>query len=319
LPLKRDNHPAMIKHVVQLFLFIGLFASCADSDNSSHITTLAKALENANKIHVQSNELLRSALQDKLSRYGYMQESIMWSPRIEKLRKLTVGMLVYMDGLKKELFSDSINKDRVINDAKAHDLFLRLFYYKQSLMHLLQSSNIEDKPWVRDAIRRDSVEYLAIIPAISTADTSTENEQTWFDSTFNNANEIMCKAIFNTIENNILISENLLLDYFNRKSNVLICGQYEQFSPIVTLSSSHVKVYDSIEVTLAIGSFTSAPKPSFFIDGKKLELTDRRYAVYSFRPKGKPGKYTLPVKIEYYKPDGTSESVHKNIPYTVVD
>lgn len=314
MPLIWANHPAMIKQVITSIAVVILIAACSQTNNTSHLITLNKGLEAANNIYAENNRNLYIELAQKLGKPDYYTESTIWKPRAEKLRDLTNNMLTYVDGLKKEMFSDTVNRDRV-----AHYLFLRLFAYKKDLLSLILSRAYEAGPMAREQTRIDSIEYLKTIPAISVEDNGAATEQTWIDSTFHNADSLMCRAMINTIENNILVSETMLLDYIDDRSNYLCGFGFEKFTAITSLNSTVTKSGESIEVTTGIGVFNTASKPNFIINGKKVEPDHGGVAVYSFKPNKKPGTYTVPVKIEYDKPDGTRESLQRDLRYTVVD
>jgi hypothetical protein len=42
-------------------------------------------------------------------------------------------------------------------------------------------------------------------------------------------------------------------------------------------------------------------------------------AEYGFTAHGKPGKYSIPVKIMFKKPDGTPTSLSKNLEYIIAE
>jgi hypothetical protein len=143
-------------------------------------------------------------------------------------------------------------------------------------------------------------------------------EKNWLDSSFDNASHELCITLLHTIENNVLVSTNRLLNYFFSHCNAgFICGFSEKFSAIASLSSSYVKRGDIIEVNSGIGTFSTASKPSITIDSKKISLDGDGVATFIFRANKKPGKHIIPIKFEYIKPDGTTETITIKRHYTI--
>jgi hypothetical protein len=96
------------------------------------------------------------------------------------------------------------------------------------------------------------------------------------------------------------------------------CG-YESFQALIGLNSSCVKAGDEIEINAGVGSFSTAAQPHFSIDGKLIPANENGIAAYKFKTPLKAGTYSKTVKIEFYKPDGTKESMAKKLDYTVID
>jgi len=91
------------------------------------------------------------------------------------------------------------------------------------------------------------------------------------------------------------------------------------FEAIAVLSSSYINSGQSIQVSAGVGAFSVASNPTISINGKVIDLKGRALAEYSFTPIGKPGKYRVPVKIEFTKPDGSLEVHTTELEYIIAE
>lgn len=60
-------------------------------------------------------------------------------------------------------------------------------------------------------------------------------------------------------------------------------------------------------------------QPAFFINGIEVKCDADGVAVYKFKSPMKAGKYSVPVKIIYTKPNGIKDTVFKTLSYTVAE
>jgi hypothetical protein len=87
--------------------------------------------------------------------------------------------------------------------------------------------------------------------------------------------------------------------------------------PVVMQSKTNVKSGEEIEITAGIALFTSRAGPVITVGGKPVSTDFGGVAYYKFKAPVSTGKHTVPVKIEFFKPDGTKGYLTKNITYTV--
>ena len=125
--------------------------------------------------------------------------------------------------------------------------------------------------------------------------------------------------MLNKIENDVLTTEKMLMDFCNSHiaSN---CGLiYDKIESIAYLSSGYVKRGQTINVRAGIGLFSSAPKPTITIEGKVIPINEDATTMYNFNANGNPGIHTIAVKIEYTKPDGTTAMKIHYLEYIIAD
>ncbi len=115
----------------------------------------------------------------------------------------------------------------------------------------------------------------------------------------------------------LLQLENTILNYINNNSITIYCG-YNEFNAIASINSEVFLPNQPIEIYAGVGSFSADSKPKISVNKKNAPLIDGM-ATYTSKAPKKAGVYSIPVIIEYTKPDGTTSKVHKDFFYTVVD
>jgi hypothetical protein len=298
----------MRQHTAKLFAIILLFSSCKQEIDREHLANLIKTLQQSNALVEDFNALTQSQLMDMKWRPYHHDEDYEKAVKGSKLRQLSAGIVEYVDNL-----NSSVTME------KAHELFSRLVQFKQDMLSLVKARDYpHDQKFLenRNQLFKELpiLDFLADSAALSTASSSANK---WAAETSNSNDPSVSQATLLKIKNDILVSEQMLLKYFNRRPVLLICGDIGYFSAMAFINSSYVRSGDSLEIIAGIGTFTAAGRPRVFIDGKEISLNSEASAVYNFIPKGKPGKYTIPVTIEFYKPDGTKLEVSKRLSYTI--
>ena len=82
-------------------------------------------------------------------------------------------------------------------------------------------------------------------------------------------------------------------------------------------NSKHFKSGDKLEITAGVGAYSVASQPKIDIDNKDISVNDMGYAEFKKEISNNPGKYSLPVNITYYAPDGTLKRSTYEIEYFV--
>lgn len=92
---------------------------------------------------------------------------------------------------------------------------------------------------------------------------------------------------------------------------------YDNFSVIVGQSTNIAEQGDEIFISAGIGAFSRVASAKIYIEGKQIALNENAVAVYKFKAIGNPGKYSVPVKINYINVDGKEKSENVNIDYNI--
>lgn len=307
------NHPAMTIQPAKLLVIILLFASCKEQNKDAQLSTIIKGLQSANVSIALNNEQRHVWFENLMHDYTEASANKIWIEKAKTVQLLTSGMLAYMD--------DVIAKWP--QQIYAHDLFMKLCYYKTNLISLLDPREFPGNMMKQTEIKNQKERFYVEIPLPGLiSDTNHFNiaqiENKWLDTTFKNASSLMCHAQLLNIKNQILLTDQMFVDYFNRSRTVFLCG-FPSITAIATLNSAYVKSGDTLELFAGIGEFSAAMRPTIFVDEKKIDISESGYCEYKIRPRGKPGKRSMQVRFEYTKPDGTQEMMTKKIRYTILE
>jgi hypothetical protein len=308
----------MMQHITKLFAIIILFASCKLRNDTAQIATVIQSLQNANSVILEYNNRLHLTFDQRSKDPAFSSWNLKWLPKTEKIKKLSSLMNLYIDSCINSL------KTGEKSEIATHSFYLKLLNYKRDLVNVLDPEEYQHIPVYREQIINKKKDLFAVIPLLSYIDdTSTAairdlNEKRWRDNTFSNADLAMQDLMLHKIKNDVLISEQILLDFCFRSSTDHNPHHYDEIKIITSLSSSTVKSGDPLEVTAGIAIVNDLLKPRVTIGGKKVRLTGMGLTEYTFQPQGKPGKYTLPVIIEITKPDGSIDKYQKKLNYTIL-
>ena len=123
--------------------------------------------------------------------------------------------------------------------------------------------------------------------------------------------------ILSQLENNIRIVENEAVHFCDIMTNPGCILTYERNSALISQSSTIVKPGEEIRITGGVGSFSIESKPSITIAGILVPVNTAGTAIYSLKAATKPGKYIIPVEVQYWKPDGTKNTERLSLSYEV--
>ncbi|MEQ1678506.1 MAG: hypothetical protein ABL876_17555, partial [Chitinophagaceae bacterium] len=132
-----------------------------------------------------------------------------------------------------------------------------------------------------------------------------------------NHTDISLISLLTILQNDITIIENTTTAYCDAKSGCMIFF-FDSYSPLISQNSNTLSPGDKIEIKAGIGNFSKAVLPKCFIDGKKVDLGEEGFAIFSKKTPAIEGKYKIPVGISFINQiTGKEEFFETNIQYTV--
>lgn len=109
-----------------------------------------------------------------------------------------------------------------------------------------------------------------------------------------------------------------ILHYIDIHTEVLITT-YDFVRCIVASNSTALRLGEELEIVAGIGEFSNAAKPRFFVSGIEINAQqDEPILLYKKKINESPGFHSIPIIIEYFKPDGTAERIKKVVKYQVL-
>ena len=237
--------------------------------------------------------------------------AVRWQPVAAKETLLAIQTAGYIDSPQNELHSThKIAGDRI------RILFDTLLHYKQSLpgpLHSLQSQT--DFRYISASLP-DLYSSLAVLPGYPVSSTPESGYLRWKDSTFG-GDEMLTRVALTNLKHDLILSAYQLIQFVREEIREFV-EDFTQFDAIESLSAEIVKAGGTIQVTAGFGSFKSELRPTITIGNEVTPLTDNAVAIKTIKAPQKPGKYAIPIRLAYTKPDGTRAWKDDTLHYVVV-
>ena len=272
-------------------------------------------LHYANLIKAE-NEHIYKSLEQKIHDPTTAFKANIWLPKATTVNRLRDSMTAYIDELRGGLKQNTETGDgrdaveRLFKkQGKAAELARRLMAFEDSALAVLNSKEFNDNPILIADITKTQAAFRNMFPI---------RKETPVAGYFNHLTGPGAIAMLNKIQTDIEVLEHMILEYIDNMT-ISYTDSCQIFRAIAYLNSNNLKAGQQLEVNAGIGSFSYAAKPIITVNGKKISLDAGGVAVYSQTVNQKPGKYFIPVRIEYVKPDGSRSSITKNLKYTVAE
>jgi hypothetical protein len=311
-----------------------LQAGCRERENVNQLKAINQSLQLSNAIIQDDCKLIYEVMQEKQKDPVTAMSAQIWGPKVELIHVQIDNILAKIESLKNDLLkqTDSLREEKSAVIKALHEpngggnaLLNRIAAFKDSIPHIFNVDEFKvDNPTLYTSLYRNIIRLLATAPLLGGyEDSLVKNQHTkytkeWLEDNFAGSSSLMSLVMLNKIENDVLATEKVLIEYCNNQTANIYHG-YEVFHAIAALSSSYVKAGQTIEVTAGVGQFSEASKPTIVINGKVLKIDDDATATYRFIATGKPGKHSIPIKIEFTKPDGSQRVVNTNREYIIAE
>ena len=320
--LPRDPRQKMIN--VMYLVLTAILALNVSSEVINAFKVVDKSLITSNENISASNETLYKSLEAKLADPQSAEKAKIWAPKAEQARKLSADMIAYIDGLKLDLkkaadlrvkwdddLKDSVEDYREDNldastrlfetNGKGEELRKRLEQYKKNMLDI--------DPAIRAQFEKTFP--VSTVPPVSQEGKKKDFTQSFFHMTPTVASLTMLSKFQNNIKN---AEAEIVTFAHNQIGAVKVI--YDQFAALVGQSSNYVMPGQEIEITAGVGAYSKAAQPQISINGASAPLDADGRAVYKINASG-AGDHSVPVKVTYTKPDGTSETKSFDVKYTV--
>ena len=291
-----------------LLTSILILASCTDNSekNIEIIRALDESLSNSNKMLAASTEDLLTSLRDKLSDPATAEKAQVWYPKAQMVQKLSSQVYNSIEKIKTELLNEKANSKyngKIFFRKKESLIYDSLMNYKRKVL------DIDSKI---DYVFKSSL--VAFTPSFDSIDKANSN---LIETFFENADIDAAMAMLTRVQNNIRLNENRVIAFCREDCVSMICGFGSCFSTLIGLDRGVVEPGGAIELVAGIGEFNRHTKPEIFVYGNQVALDASALAVYKFKAENRPGKYYVPVKINFTNQDGIQQTIMKDIQYTV--
>lgn len=314
------------------FVFAALvlfLAGCRQQEHVVLLKSIDESLQAANDILTDKSNIAYDDIRVNLKDPASSERAYIWWPRAERMKKGAHEVKALLNDLQHDLKTNANEgavKELYKPNGKVSELINKVAGFKESIYIIFDAKELAGGNAYRvEYLNKDIRTIIASAPLLPGYTDSLSSEQRsnykrrWLEERSVSPSVLMTTLMLSKLKNDVLNAELKFAEYCKDQSTAMRCMFYEKFEAITTVSSSIVKAGEPIVVYAGVGAFSTAAKPRCFIDGKRIELEGRGMAAYSFTATGKPGKYRIPVRIEFYKPNGDTEYVSRNLEYTIAD
>jgi hypothetical protein len=238
--------------------------------------------------------------------------AVRWQPFVAKETLMAIQAAGYVDSLQKEL-----NVTHKIADNRIRILFDTLLHFKQSLPGLFRP--LQSQADFKYLYQQLPGVYasLVVLPGYPVSSMPRSVFLQWKDSTFDD-DEMLTRIALTKLKHDLILSAYQLIQFVRKEIAELVLD-YTRFDAVEALSTSVVKPGGMIQVTAGIGRFRPELEPTITIGNERVALTDEAVAFKTIKAPQRPDKYSIPVRLEYTKPDGSTAWRDDTLHYEVVD
>jgi len=328
------------KMINMMYLVLtALLALNVSSEILNAFKTVNVSIGKSNAVIDQKNAetygLLDSALNDPRTK----AKAEIWKPKADKAKQLSATMAAYIEYLKVQLKTESgleivegIERFKEDNldaptrlfdqNGKGKKLYDSLKDYRQQMLDILNPDEFASDPVIKNDIATAKANFTKTlqvdmtVPPSQTGEKRTQDFKGWTYNYFHMTPTIAALTILSKFQNDVKNSEAAIVDYCHQNiGKVKIV--FDQFQALAQASSNYVMPGDDLEITAGVGAFSAAAKPKITINGQVIPVGNDGTALWKTKVGGGAGAKSIPVRIEFTKPDGTNAIVDKVVKYDV--
>ena len=313
-----------MKRTHYLIISFLLCGACRQHKDSSlvQMTAIIKSLDRSNGFISQQIDKARQSLQKRSYDPQAAEITKNWLPCVDSVRSLSKEMRTYLNSLRSALtirariVADTTDVPPGWGDKEpVYGLFedngiKKELSRKIAAYHtaILNAWNPDHLP-VSDGIKKD---IKINIPKMITH----ASEDLVYRLDPANTTTVSAYILLDQIENDFLLTEYEMIRYADIHTDVIYHDYYEKFSVMVGANSSYLKAGQTLIIDAGVGQFSLTSHPKISINGIPLVMADG-VAEYRTVVGQAPGKHTIPIKIEYMRPDGSPQTVYKDVKYEI--
>jgi gliding motility-associated protein GldM len=302
--------------------------------------TVNRSLERSNEVVAQKNDLTYNAFAANMNDPQTKALAAVWAPPAMKVKEISSEFTTYLETLKNELKKASgekivdgkeeynigdLDAPTRMFDTQGHGkkLYDSLVNYRLALLDLLDPSHYPDQSDVVKAdLARTKAEFalrLPIdthVPPSETGEANTSDSgENWTIRYFHMTPTVAAETILSKFESDVKSSESQVIDYLHKQIGE-VKVVFNKFQVLAQANANYLMPGDDLVITAGVGAFSDAAKPDVFVNGTKYDIGPDGTASFKTKAEGS-GEKTIMVDVSYFKPDGSKETKHMPVKYTV--
>ena len=316
MAIPREPRQKMIN--LMYLVLTALLALNVSSEILNAFRTVNNSLENSISTIDQKNQTLFQSLSEKLKDPASEKLAAIWAPKAGQAKALSDEMYAYIESIKERLKRESgynpaagdttYSEDdidvptKILDEGKLGDtLYQKLSTYKQAILNI--------DPEIKQQFA-NSLPIDLSMPAVED-----KSNRTWPAAYFRMTPTIAALTILTKFQNDIKNAEaQVVLFCHNKIGEVKVV--YDQFQALASANTQYLLPGQEFTISAGVGAFSTGAKPVVTIDGQSVPLNANGMAEYKTIAGG-PGSYSKKVNISFTKPDGSVQTLTRDIQYTV--
>lgn len=270
------------------------------------------SLVNSNKNIEVANSILFKSFAAKQADPVTKDNALKWGAKADQAKKLSDAMMADLDAYKQSLIDAS-------GPTKEEDGTMS--YKLDDLNASSRIMDTEKKGQELDGkLKAYKAAMLNIDPEIKTAFSGTfpvdlDETKDGTTASFRMMPTVAAVTLLSKMQNNVKNAENQVVTFAHNKiGEVKVI--YDKFAAIVGQSSNYVMPGEKVTITAGVGAYSTAAQPQITIGGVPVAVNADGVAVKEFSADG-GGERSIPVVVNYTKPDGTKATISYPLKYTV--
>ena len=276
-----------------------------------------EGFQNANSVIVSQNTMIHYSLLDKANDPKTAEKAQRWLDKAQLIKEYTDSVVAYIDRLKAELKSSSEVKSEdgtIIFHDDNMDAVQRLFEdQKQGTDLEMHIQNYKRKLLNVDSSMSDQLGHNLVF--ISRDYDLAKTKSDFTKMYFYKMPVIAGLLVLDKLENNAHVIENKFITYCNNQisnDGFII----ERIATLVGQSTTHLLPGQKLTIEAGVGSYSMQALPNIKIDGTSVDAKNGYVEFTKYVPL-KPGKYHVPVVIQYIDENGNKIMNTHEVEYAV--
>ncbi len=270
--------------ILNILLFI---TGCSSNNNDSRTyDILNMQLEKSTSIIRQVSEVYLRRLDQKTKDPLTTESATIWNRKALTVILISDTLTTYLENIKAKTTVSKMNID-------TGELYKKMEVYQQNIAVMDSGIYKEFNKEIKSLSDNNSLQNISQV----------------------NSN-LALRSILSKIQNDIAIIGSKITEYCYAQIGS-VGGGYILYEPIVSQNTKHLKNGETLIITAGVGSFFNQFRPEVSIDGKTVDMNQSGQFKFELKVSGSGGKYSIPVKIEYYDWRDTKESKMLSVDYFI--
>lgn len=299
--------------LIRLYSFLVLITACTSKDGNKYVLEqVTERLTESNVFIKNSNSQLLDVFQVRSKDSRTLSKAELWQPKALKVQSFADNLISYLDSVK--IILNKRNEDRSANRSIVKTLFIT----EGQGSRLYQKLN-DYKTELKNVDATINKEILSPTFLIGKAQNSVGNPAQFAETFFASSTIDEAKAFLNNLQNIVLQSENKCLVLLLQKTTPESDNYHVWPEAVVAQNAQILKTSSELEISAGIASFQKLRGAKVMVGNDNVSLNDKGLAFYKFKTAKRPGRYAIPVKIEFEDEDGKTQTRTFSVQYSLVD